>query len=168
MANRARRAGRGPDYDWFLSTFSGAFASGGSAINAGLTFTTKQTIMRNRGQYVVSIDGPTDGDKINVGLGLIIVSSEALAAGVTSIPLPISNGDAPWLWHQLVPLMAQAGTGVGASLNAMSVVGRGEIDAKAMRKVGLNEALVFVMQSVSTSGTPAVDIVGAFRTLVAS
>ena len=165
---QGRRSGRGPDYDWFGQTVSAALASGGVAIGACIAFTTQNTIMRVRGNYLVSMDGPVDNDRAIVGLGLIIVSDEALAAGVASVPTPGTDADAPWLWHQFVPLQAQAGTSVGASLNAMSVVARGEIDSRAMRRVKQNESIVMSMETTSLAGTPAVDIALGYRILTAA
>ncbi len=165
---RGRRSGRGPDYDWLSNTFSGSFASGGAAIGGVIGVATQLTLMRMRGAYVVSIDGPADGDKCNVGLGIIVASDEAVAAGVASIPSPVSDAADSWIWHQFVPLQAQAGTGVGASLNAMSVVSCGVIDSKAMRRLRIGDNLVLVMETISLAGAPAVDITGGYRALTAA
>ncbi len=128
---------------------------------------TAQTLMCIRGNAVVSIDGPVDGDKVVVGIGSIVVTDDAAAAGVASVPHPVTDGDAPWQWVHYYCLQAQAGTGVGASLNAMSVVERFEWDSKAMRKLRINESLVFVAEAVSQAGTPGVDITSFVRALFA-
>ncbi len=88
-----------------------------------------------------------------------------MAAGAASIPNPASDLNADWLWHGFLLLQAQAGTGVGASLNVMQSVARLTIDSKAMRKLRPTNSLLFAAHNTALGGTPTVDLIVAARCL---
>ena len=158
-----RRSGRRADYEWVLSTVAGAVSAGGSAAPAGVLTTSRTiTVNRVRGELLASIDAPTDGDRCILAAGIIVASADALAAGATSLPHPIDDGNAPWLWHGFIPLLAQA-----ANLEH-TVAGRLMIDLKAMRRMKPNEVLAFTLAIDSLAGTPAIDFVTGMRILASS
>ncbi len=161
-ANRGRRT----DYEWSGGNFSAAEASGGSSVGTLVTINVPGTLMRIRGNVLVSIDGPTDGDKVIAAMGIILVTEEALAAGASAIANPgdINDLDAPWIWHQFLPLQSQAIVSTSAGQQFMRV----EMDSKAMRKVKPTQSLVFRTANVALSGTPAVDYTAAARILFGS
>ncbi len=168
MATRSR--GRRSDYTWQGLAAGAAgisIAANAQAIQTIVTLANAGTIMRCRGEVVASVDGPADGDKVGIGVGLIVVNDDAVAAGAAAVPSPLNDLDAEWIWHGFLLLQIQAGTGVGASLNVGGVVDRLTCDSKAMRRFKQNQVLAFAMHTVGISGTAASDITFGFRTLLA-
>ncbi len=104
----------------------------------------KATVVRTRGIFEVH---PTAfGADLSYGgaYGLGIVSDEAFAAGAASIPRPFDDDDwAGWLVHGFYGGHLEFQSGVGIMMSLDPVV----IDSKAMRKVGPNETLVWVVES---------------------
>jgi len=122
------------------------------------------TVLRTRGELIVVAipDAATDSDVL--GLGLIVVSAAALSVGGTSVPGPIADvSNDGWLWHRFVGLDAAGDTAVDASSNA-SVV-RVEIDAKAMRRMPQDWALV-LMGELTSGDFAQVTVTGGVRTLL--
>ncbi len=161
----ARRAGRRTDYTWQGSHGVLSLAATGSGIVTINTPSSSSTVTRSRGEVLAQIDGPVDNDQADVTCGLIVVTPEQLAAGATSIPDPFTDMDAEWIWHGFLLVQANAGTGVGASLNALSVVARLTIDSKAMRRIKQNQSVVFVVKNTNLGGTPTVDVFVGCRQL---
>ena len=102
------------------------------------------TVVRTRGVFQVhptafSADLSYDG-----AYGLGIVSSEALVAGATAIPRPFDDDDWPgWLVHgYFIQRLEFLGAQSEHFLPDEKV-----IDSKAMRKMGPNEALVWMVES---------------------
>ena len=157
-----RSRGRKTDYEWSGATWGVSQSAGGSTITGIAVFVTSGTIFRIRGNGVASIDGETDGDKMVLGLGLMVISNEAFAAGVASAPSPIGDPNAAWLWHQYVPLQSQAAN------NEHQAVGRFEIDSKAMRKFKPNSTLALMWTGGTLLGSPAFDVTGGIRVLIGS
>ncbi len=85
-------------------------------------------------------------------LGLCIVSDEAFAAGVASIPGPHNEDDwGGWIVHQYFGGHFDADVDGNTLCDTMYT-----IDSKAMRKVEINETLVWVVQS--TTGAFTIDL----------
>ena len=129
-----------------------------------LTFThdLTETILRIRGNIHISgvPDAALESDQ--VGLGMIIASDPAVAAGGAALPGPIADPDAPWIWHQYVPLFGLSST--AASDTAIGLQRLIEIDSKAMRKVDRNETLV-LMGELASGGLVTVRAHGGMRVL---
>ena len=89
-----------------------------------------------------------------VTMGLIMVSDAAAAALV--IPNPDADIDASWLWH--TDLIMQ-----GDATNLLSNVAQVVVDNRAMRKLGVDEQLVF---SVINNANVTVDVTALFRFLI--
>ncbi len=110
------------------------------------------TIVRTRGSGVLWLQTATAiGDGFEVGIGLCLVTDQAVAAGSASIPRPITNRDWDgWLWHTVEYVNAVTAT-IADGANAVGALVRYEIDSKAMRKwdqgaesiVGVLEATEF-------------------------
>ena len=167
---RGRSTGRRSDYTWQGLTAGMAkftLAAGAQSMTPIVVYGTAGTLVRCRGEILASIDGPADGDALGIACGLIMADDDAVGAGVASIPSPATDLDAEWIWHGFLLMQIQAGTGVGASLNVGAVVDRLKVDSKAMRRFKQNEQLVFAVQAVSLSGTPASDVAFGFRMLSA-
>ncbi len=121
-----------------------AVASGGKTIIESVSFEEPLTIMRTRG--MVSIQLQTfAGDLSIVGaFGIGIVSAEAFAAGVGSVPGPFTNADwGGWFVWRSFGHHFELQTAVAGFLGSWSM----EIDSKAMRKVSPNEVMVVVAES---------------------
>ena len=160
---RGRRTGRKTDYSW--QGASGVLTTIGTA-NQFLVlaiFGAPFTVMRTRGNVVLTMDTGAAGDAMAVGLGIIILKDSVVTAGAASMPGPSNVLDAEWVWHQWVPLLSQTGT---QSDDVGGQVARVEIDSKAMRKVKSNEQIVFVADAIIHAGTPTVDLVVGGRILV--
>ncbi len=157
---RSRGSGRKTDYTWSGNTFSQDAQGTAVTINALTTINQAGTIVRNRGELLVSIDGPVDGDKAVAAFGLIIASDSQVAAGATAFPSPATDLDANWLWHSFATMLVQAAGDDG------TISTRLMIDSKAMRKVKQNDQLVLVADMVRESGTPTVDYAGGIRSLL--
>ncbi len=112
----------------------------------------KPTVVRTRGEVAIAMEANVETDQEAVGAyGVALVSDQAVAAGVASIPGPYDNAD--WdgwfVWRSWNFVQEAAGT--PASLSMM--MNAQEVDSKAMRKVSDNETIVLVAESQS----------GAFR-----
>ena len=119
------------------------------------------TLLRIRGNLLVKGTPNAVADDDVVGLGFIVATDNAVAAGGASLPGPILNPDAPWIWHQYVPLSAGSAGLLGDDIG--SVV-RVDVDSKAMRKLGISEQLVLVAE-ISTDEYASVTLNGGFRVL---
>ena len=154
-------SGRRTDYIWNGTGVGLSISSGGSQLS-DITgqFGAAGTIFRVRGELLASIDSPTDGAKVLITAGIIRITEEQLAVGITAVPNPLADLDADWLWHGFVPLMF-----VTPDAASGEAAGRLVIDSKAMRKMRQGELLGMVVDSNALTGTDAVDIVFGVRIL---
>jgi len=135
-------------------------ASGGATLIASTSFEDSTTVVRTRGH--TSIQPGSFAADLNVigAVGMAIVSAEALAAGITSIPEPFNDADwGGWLVWRSFSLHLDVATAAGFDSNAALEF---ELDSKAMRKITPNEALVIVAESQAG----AFDISTPWRVLV--
>ena len=150
----ARRSGRATDYNWtgtFFKALNQDIATGVGTAIAIVSFNSRQTLYRVRGQVFASLDPGAADEFAIIGLGMIIVTDDAIAAGKASVPDPVSDPEAGWLWYGMLSIGA---SDVTTNPGAAEGVDRLVIDTKAMRKVRDNESLVFV-QSVGSSNDQA-------------
>ena len=119
------------------------------------------TIIRTRGRLALLTDpSSTPGGFGVVSMGLIVVTAAAAAAG--AIPNPAAEFGSDWLWWDAVTVGAAAGDVIGEEVT----VGRFIVDSKAMRKVGLNQVLVFAASQLTCEGTLVTNLCGAMRFLL--
>ncbi len=105
------------------------------------------TLLRSRGNLLVWAEPDAASDSDVFAFGLIVVHTNALAVGTTSLPGPIADTGADWLWYQFVPLDAGAATGVtGDSLLLSSWI---DLDSKAMRRVPEDHAVVLMGEALT-------------------
>jgi len=102
------------------------------------------TLLRSRGNVLCVATPDAAGDSDVLGLGLIVVHSNARVAGGVSLPGPINDDGADWLWHQYVPLhsggiTSTTGDNIGSNV-------RIEIDSKAMRRVPTDHDIVLMAE----------------------
>ena len=95
-----------------------------------------------------------------LGMGLIVVTDQAAAAGGVALPSPLDDANAGWMWHSFQPFLA-SGVTLDAGSEDYRVV---EIDTKAMRKLGVNQQLAFIAE-VSTGNYSAIVITAGLRAL---
>ena len=162
---RARRSGRGPDYDWNSLVDTGtALTTAQGAIGGGFSAAQALTLMRCRGEIILEATPDASGDSDVVGLGLIIVSGDAFVVGGASLPGPISDASASWLWHRFVCLEASTNALDGSHILTNRII---EVDSKAMRKMKPNDTLALVGE-LSTGEFAAVTALSGIRFLVAA
>ena len=169
MANRGRFPARGPRRltQWigpavqgYVSVTSGAKVAVSSFTpQAATPSANRPTVVRTRGMISI-IPGAFSASVSIVGaVGCCIVSSDALAVGITAIPGPFSDSEwGGWfVWHSFA-YRFEFDDATGVQFPNWNW----QVDSKAMRKVGPNEALVQVAESQSG----AFDIAAPLRTLV--
>ena len=166
MARSRQSGGRRPDYDW--TGVCGLYNNVDETNTLGsgtVVFNAAGTLVRIRGEIVVALDAPTDGDSKCVAMGLIIASDAAVAAGAASLPSPIGSIDAEWIWHQWCILNAETGTQTDQTGGQFA---RYVIDTKAMRKVKSNQQLVMLIDGQNNAGTPPAEGAYGIRALLAT
>ena len=109
----------------------------------------EQTILRVRGAFFFLSDQAVAGENQFGGFGLGIVSEQAASIGISAIPHPVTDGaDGLWMVHQFFASSFDFQSAVGIAPRAgQSIV----IDSKAMRKIGSDQRLVFVVENVHAS-----------------
>jgi len=105
-----------------------------------------QTIVRIRGVLRLRLSTVTaGGDGYAGAIGMCVVSSDALAIGVTAVPDPFlgANEDC-WKWHRFISLYGTETTPSDGYGGVQDI----EIDSKAMRKFDEGQSLVMVSRWV--------------------
>ena len=124
-----------------------AVAAGAKQIISSLPVTTDITLVRSRGE--VGIQPQVNTDVIITGAyGMAVVTDQAFAAGVASLPGPLTDAD--WdgwaVWRSFAFQQVQ----LDATGTLLSTI-RQEVDSKAMRKLTDNETLVVIAESQATA-----------------
>ena len=144
VARRTTDWGFGPDLiDQALS------ASGKILGTTALTIGIQATVVRLRGVFDVFLTSAASiGDGFIGAVGVCLVNSDAFAAGVGSVPGPLtdSNWDA-WFYHRFFSLHALTAT-LADGVNGVAAHERFQIDSKAMRKWDPAETLTMVVDVV--------------------
>jgi len=92
-------------------------------------------------------------------MGFIVATEQAIAAGVASLPDPITEADSPWFLWQGMQSFFQFVTAAGFETQA----GREyQTDSKAMRKVGTNEDIAMVVANLDANDGCTYQGVGRF------
>ena len=141
----------------------GAAASLGSAFTA-IGLTERLIIARIRGTVSCHLDVGAALDAYTLGVGIIVVKDEALAAGIASMPGSLSGAEQSWIWHHIFSMgPASVGTtdGLQILLNFSA-----ELDTKAMRKVQDGDILAIVWEGTQDNGTPTADGLANARLMV--
>jgi len=152
--------------DWQLGFITNAYVTVpanskvllASITAAMLATVAPATIIRTRGIVSVTSDQAAAVEEQLGGIGLTFVSELARAAGVASIPGPVSDfGWEGWFVHQFFAQKQQ----LGANANMSQVY---EIDSRAMRKFDDDSGLALVAENIDT--TEGLDIAVFLRILV--
>jgi len=134
--------------DWVGVTPVGyvSVADAGATLLASIPFDEPATVIRTRGQVSITPLAFSVDIEIIGAFGMGVVSSEALAAGILSVPEPFSDSDwAGWFVWRSFSYRYDFTSAVGTQYPRWDF----EVDSKAMRKVGSNESIVFVAESFS-------------------
>jgi len=160
MADRHRSGSRGTK-DWAGVVIPETTIGTTQAIIATLVDAEPITLLRSRGELMFAAIPDAAGDDDVIGVGLIVVSDASAGVGGASVPGPINDLSAPWIWHTFVPLLASGAAVDGASIGENARV---VIDSKAMRKIGLAESLILVVEA-STGTFASITVTGGLRAL---
>jgi len=118
--------------------------AGGVTILASLTVDEPLTVTRSRGLFSFGPAAPSVNAEIKGAFGMGVVSAEAFAAGVASMPRPFENANwGGWfVWRSFAELW-DVTTDVGRAIMSVNM----EINSKAMRKVPPNSVIVQLVDS---------------------
>ena len=139
---------------WFTSRLDETAAGGGgstllSVLNAAALALRPFTIIRTRLWIHIHSDQAAAGEVAQGAYGKIVVQEEAVDAGVGSVPTPISEADASFFVYE--PFVNEF-----TFVSAVGFQERGGtnivVDSKAMRKVGISEDLVSVIELATAPG----------------
>ena len=119
-------------------------ADAGATLVSSISFAEVATLIRHRGTISLQVTTPGADEDIVGAFGMGMVSSEALAVGVTAMPEPFSDSDwGGWMVWQPFAHHWEFQSGIGVLRADWEYI----IDSKAMRKVGPNTALVTIVES---------------------
>ena len=129
---------------------------------AQLADVVPMTVVRVRGELWVRSDQVAASRTPFGALGFAVVSEQARAAGVASVPDPTTNALSDlWFVHQFWATDFTFITGAG--FQGGSTFSRYSFDSKAMRKVVDGNAIVIVIANSASAG--GIDFVMNFRIL---
>ena len=142
-----------------------SLAGGGSALvtslNAAGLALRPFTIVRTRGYFTIASDQQLATEFYEGAVGSTVVTDQAVAAGVASVPTPISEDASDWFVYDRIADEFVFGDATGFILG--SILAR--LDSRAMRKVDLGEDLITVIEA-STLNTSGITITQYMRFLV--
>ena len=116
--------------------------------------TESSTLRRLIVDFYVQLQVETDGVNALGRVGFIIADQTVVAAGVSALPKPLTNGDQEWLWNRGYA-MKNAGAVEGRTLHLHD-------DVRGMRKMKQTDRLVMVVEN---QGGGAIESVGTVRAL---
>ncbi len=114
------------------------------------------TVIRSRGVWLLRTDQIAANERQQVAVASVVVTDEAVAAGIASIPTPATNPSSDSFFVYSVGFNAfDIATAVGVEFNSGRFV---TWDSKAMRKVEDGFDFVSVVETYSTSSGCQVDL----------
>jgi len=140
-----RRTGRRRVPYWSLAYLSGAQSVTAKAIvgmTVGGTFQSHSTLIAIRGRLSAYVN--TDAQMGVLGVGIIMADADAYAAGAASLPGPLSDGAAPWIWHAAIPLIGVTG------IDSRPRVAFEQFYSRAMRKLKDTDVVAIVAETAGT------------------
>ncbi len=148
---------------WIQSVASTGFtglAANSVVLNQTFPILEPQTIVRTRGSIWIESDQEAADEEPMGAVGLLVASDQAIAAGVASLPDPISEA-ASGLWFVWLPF-ATVIIAVGGAAGARQGW-EFPIDSKAMRKVSDGQTIGVVV--VNSSALHGLEFMIQFRML---
>ena len=108
------------------------------------------TIVRTRGEFWVTSDQASANETPFGAVGFMIVREQARAAGIASLPTPITEEfDDGFFVHQFFLSGVEAFSGVGFDMQRFT---RYSFDSKAQRKVSADDSIVVTVENASAVG----------------
>ena len=129
-----------------LASSSTLFASFSASILALRPF----TILRTRLELLYTTDQSAASESPNGLFGIGVFSDTAVALGITALPGPFAQPEQDWFVYQGLQHEFTFITGSGIDNHAGSHFA---VDSKAMRKVGLDDDVAFVVDQVNAVGS---------------
>ena len=130
------------------------------------------TLVRTRGELMILLKTSSNAAGGFVGaFGLCVVTDQAFAAGVGSIPGPVADDDWDgWFYHRYLALgsggaIAAAAAADEDQVNSVTAALRVEVDSKAMRKLTVGQTIVGMLE-LAEQGTATASIFFNSRMLV--
>ena len=115
------------------------------------------TLVRTRGRIMTSLQAVASAGIDRFAVGMIVVSSDAFAAGVGSLPGPLSDGTNDWVvWSPLTNI--HLGNIVGEN-----AVDRVDVDSRGMRKLKEGDVLAIMVEVESDVAGATYDLTFSFR-----
>ena len=154
----------GPDQALIASFTSAGSRLWSLGVQTGLD---ANTIVRIHGEYTLSLSAVTSiGDHFAaVGLGIGLCTDEAFAAGVASVPGPLTDHDWDgWMWHSLHGMFRGVET-TEVQRGPMEAV-REKIDSKAMRKFDEGMTVFGAVELGTETGAVTLDFTVRTRMLI--
>jgi len=136
------------------------FTGSVTTLMTSLIFTSAGTVIRTLCEYtIVPTPGGTfaDGDHVTIGIGLAVVSGDAVTIGSTAMPDPVDDPGYPWLYWQQHKFLLN-GTPIGSAIGANV---RHSWDSRSMRKLKASEALALIVQYKDVVGAPPMTVLNS-------
>ncbi len=129
------------------TTITSAVKSVVGSLNAAALALRPFTVIRTHLEIFLRSDQSAADELQSGAVGTCIVNDDAVAVGITAIPGPVSDlGSDVWFAHQIV-------FGDAVSLADRTVGGAHfTLDSKAMRKVGIGQDLVVMLENAVATG----------------
>ena len=164
---RSARGTRRPGLtNWARTTFRNTVVAAGTKVlvasfvlsNAGIN----EVVRRTRGRFLFTSDQGTIFEGSVAAFGFVVVNDLALAAGVASMPGPITdaNDDGWFVWESMPMLQGNTDGSSSASVGVGGANYGAEFDSKAMRRVeeGFGIAVVAEVASVAVELTMGISL----------
>ena len=127
-------------------TLSGTNAVLSGSLNAAALALRPFTIVRTHFHMLLESDQAGAVETQFGALGLIVVTTQATAIGVTAVPIPATNLASDWFAHRMF-------SGNGVNLTDLTSPAQSyDLDSKAMRKVDIGEDMVIVIENPTARG----------------
>ncbi len=120
-----------------------------TTLNAAALALRPFTIIRTRGIINGASDQETTSENYFATYGNIVVTDEASAAGIGSLPTPEAESGSDWHVYEQIMGAVAVSSAIGVWEAGISKV----IDSKAMRKVDLGEDLVSIVEVGATGSS---------------
>ena len=147
--SRFQRTSR-PNRSWsaFMATAPVSVAAASKVLIGGFTLSNPnidETILRTVGSFSIRTDN-NNGSEFQIGaFGMIRATDAAVAAGVASIPGPITDrGDDGWFTYAPFSYSSLLHTAVGFTMNESHTV---QLDSKAKRRMEEGTQIALVVEN---------------------
>ncbi len=166
-----RSSGRRTDYTWDVTGFDQRgidIALAANSILSSLVSGSSQTLFRTRGQLQFQLDPGGAVEQVVIAVGIIVIKTAAVVAGVAAVPGPFTEGSADWLWHNFVNLSSGEVASPGDT-SYPGLVADVMVDSKAMRRLKEDESVALIAEVASANDQAGTwDVQGGLRILTGS